>query len=90
MTTEELDALIERYYAMPGNDAGGNLHIVLDDSNLDDECISWCLAKCSEQGDDMGAQIATELLKLPEAQRWTMKFVCPCCRASYEAGDLPP
>jgi hypothetical protein len=34
------------YYNNFGNAAGGNLHIVLDDGNLEDDSIEFCKTRC--------------------------------------------
>jgi len=34
--------LIQQIYQQPGGAVGGNLHIVLDDYNVDDDSILWC------------------------------------------------
>jgi len=35
--------LIKAVYDQPRGGAGGNLHIVLDDWNLGDESVQWCI-----------------------------------------------
>lgn len=42
-TLPEVRPLIEAYYELPGNGAGGELHIVLDDSNYERGHIRWCI-----------------------------------------------
>ena len=60
-------------YKLDGCCTGGLLHIVLDDGNLDDDDIKWCLDRCIENPEEeesgIGKLICEELLKLPMEQR---------------------
>jgi hypothetical protein len=64
-----LGELIEIYYAVDGNGVGGNLHVVLDDGNLDDESIKWCIGECLAGSDHLGAEIAKRLMGFDEEAR---------------------
>lgn len=57
------------YYKIPGNGAGGKLHIVLDDDNLDDSSIFFCKEKCVEASDNFGLEICDLLLSIPLERR---------------------
>ena len=59
-------ALIDRYRSLAGNDAGGSLHIVLDDGNRDRCCVLLCYQCALENGDTAGAALAGVLLCLPD------------------------
>lgn len=51
--TEEMQELIDlcsEWYGMESNGTGGALHIVLDDMNVDDESIQWCIDNYEEYG----------------------------------------
>ena len=72
-TTAEIVELVEAYYAKPGNLAGGNLHIVLDDGNVEDENIEWCRERCLEAGDSDGLLLCT---LLAERGRSTRRRIC--------------
>lgn len=52
--------------------AWGNLHIALDDGNLEDDHIKYCLQAALDDMDGDGAVIANYLLKLSEAERANM------------------
>lgn len=41
-TLLEVRPLIDRYYALPNNLAGGELHVVLDGHNIKRHHIVWC------------------------------------------------
>lgn len=61
--------LVRKYYALPGNMCGGNLHIVLDDGNINDGCVRFCIERATKAGDTFGAQLAEILLKCSVTQR---------------------
>jgi len=52
--------LILEYYI--DNSAGGALHIVLDDGNLEDRHIHWCLNNAIKENKDDRAKIIAEKL----------------------------
>lgn len=47
------------YYQLPGCGAGGPLHIVLDDLNVEDEHIRWCVDNMEVSGESPGHLAAT-------------------------------
>jgi hypothetical protein len=51
---------------------GGALHVVLDDWNLDDSCIKWCLSDDNsvERDDERIFTIGERLLALSEEERY--------------------
>lgn len=66
---------------------GGLLHIVVDDGNLEDHHIKWCLEECNKHPEceesEIGKLICNELLKLPIEQRrlvyeadWAVEAFC--------------
>jgi hypothetical protein len=71
--------LIEEFYNLrEKNSCGGNLHIVLDDDNVETYHISSCIDSCIEDNDIDGIALASLLLQFGEADRlriiehWTM------------------
>lgn len=58
--------LIQKFYEIKGNGAGGKLHIVLDDGNLSKDSIRSCI---KDGLDKMGLKIANLLLELPIRER---------------------
>lgn len=60
-------------YNLEGCNAGGLLHILLDDDNYDDDDIEWCLQECEQHPEkeesEIGKLICKEYLKLPMEQR---------------------
>lgn len=65
----EIVPLIEAYYQKPENWVGGSLHVVLDDYNLDDDCIKHCRDLAAERGDADGVALSTALLQMTPTQR---------------------
>lgn len=51
------------------NPAWGNLHIVLDDGNVDDQSVKYCLESARGCGDAEGVRLAEVLLKMSKTQR---------------------
>jgi hypothetical protein len=74
-----VDALVDSFYEMPGNGAGGpHLHIVLDDSNLDDLSVSFSLNSAKVAGDRAAVALAHLLSRLTLKQRLQCRFACEC------------
>lgn len=57
------------FYELPGNSCGGALHIVLDDGNIEDDCIEFCRRHCETQSDGFGVLLCDALLALTERER---------------------
>jgi hypothetical protein len=47
-TLPEVRPLIEAYYKLDGNGAGGELHIVLDDGNYERDSIRYCIGAATK------------------------------------------
>lgn len=61
--------LLRDYYARPGNELGGSLHIVIEDGNIEDWCVSACVDGATERGDTVGQAIGLLLLAMSTTQR---------------------
>ena len=48
MIKQKLAELVDELYSMPECGVGGPLHIVLDDGNIDDESIHFCIRTMRE------------------------------------------
>lgn len=64
-----IKTLIEFYYNNLENIVGGNLHIVLDDNNVDDDSIKYCLEDCKRTDDTFGIFLCLVLLQFTEEER---------------------
>ena len=62
-------ALIHNYYQIPGNGAGGALHLVLDDGNLEDSSLTVCENAAKKAGDAKALEIITLMRRMSMAQR---------------------
>ena len=69
MDISEVWLLVTAYYAKPGNAAGGSLHLVLDDGNVQDEHVEFCRDYAAREGDEDGVALAELLLEMSVAQR---------------------
>lgn len=78
-TVPEVLPLVRAYYAKDGNGAGGSLHIVLDDGNVEDSHVRFCLEFAREEGDEDGVRLAETLLQMSQTQRLKL----------YRASHLP-
>ena len=68
-TARDVRARIVAYYRKPGNEAGGYCHVVLDDGNLGDNSIRYCLGACELEMDTDGFEIMRLMLLLSKTQR---------------------
>lgn len=67
MTVEDVLSLAKGYYLE--NATGGNLHVVLDDGNLEFSHIEFCRGEALKNDDPTGIKICNMLFRLNEAQR---------------------
>jgi len=67
-----LSELIKYYYDLPDKGAGGYLHIVLDDGNVDYGCVLFCQDECEKNGDTLGYLICDLLYEFTEDERSQM------------------
>lgn len=75
--------LIEDFYTLDGNGAGGSLHIVLDDQNIGVDSIEFCRDYASKEGDSAGYWLAILLLTLTDGEREELlgaTYCGTCCQ----------
>jgi hypothetical protein len=68
-TVSDVAPLIDRYWHMPGHEIGGNLHVVLDDGNIDDSSVEGSLETALARGDVEATEILTLLRQMTTTQR---------------------
>ena len=68
-TIPEILPLLKEYRDKDDNGAGGNLHIVLDDGNVNDSDVIFCLERAREPNDTDGIKLAELLLQMSKTQR---------------------
>lgn len=61
--------LIAEYDQIPENLCGGNLHIILDDGNIEDHHILSCYTYCKDKKDYLGMLICSLLMDIDESER---------------------
>jgi hypothetical protein len=66
-TVPDVVLLIRAFLAKPENGAGGNLHVVLEDSNLHLDHFRYCEQYAAMNGDEDGVALARTLA----AMSWT-------------------
>lgn len=79
MSEGELVNAIRGFYNKPGNECGGVLHIALDDGNLSDDNLLFCMAEAKEANDTHAFYLAEEIMKFPyeerlEIYRWGYRY----------------
>lgn len=68
-TIPEVLPMLKAYITKEGNSVGGSLHIVLDDGNIEDSNVEFCIKSASERGDAEGAELGFLLLTMSKTQR---------------------
>lgn len=61
--------MVRAYCAKEGNGAGGNLHLVLGNKNVQEDNVRFCLQQAEARGDSEGAELAKVLLQMTKTQR---------------------
>lgn len=64
------------YVSKEGNSAGGELHIVLCDHNVDTDSVNYCLGRSIEVGDKDGESLCNQLLRMTKTQRLKVAHQC--------------
>jgi len=81
-TLPELRPLVRRFYGLPNNEAAGTLHIVLDDGNIDNDDVTFCIDCAGIIGDGPGVILGKLLLRASKTQRNLLYLHCwrtdPC------------
>jgi len=68
-TIPEVTPLVKDYYRKEGNGVGGSLHIVLEDANVNDSDVLFCLQWAKDNNDTDGVRLAELLLQMSKTQR---------------------
>lgn len=69
ITIPEVVADFAAYFLKPDNGAWGSMHIVLEDNNLRDAHVDFCIKYADEAGDTEGARLARLLRRMSRTQR---------------------
>jgi hypothetical protein len=68
-TVPEVLPIMRAYRDAPGNSVGGNLHIVLDEGNVSNEDVRFCIDRARDRGDLAGVELGELLLRMSKTQR---------------------
>lgn len=68
-TIQQLIEAVKAYYSIHGNNVGGRLHIVLDDGNINNSDIKWCIDYASSKNDNEAVLLGKMLLGASLTQR---------------------
>jgi hypothetical protein len=66
-TVPQVSEAVEQLY--DANASGGCLHIVLDEGNVDDASVRWCIDYATRCGDSDAELLARVLLRMSKTQR---------------------
>lgn len=69
LTVDKVISIAREFYAKPGNQCGGNLHIVLDDGNVKDSHVLLCIEDAEKEGDSDAVELGKMLLCMTKTQR---------------------
>lgn len=70
MKKPNIPEVIEKFVLyLRKNSAWGSLHIVLDDENLDDKSVQFCIEWAEERSDHDGVELGKILLSMSKTQR---------------------
>lgn len=66
--------VVERFaaYGIKTSGVWGSLHVVLDECNVSDGNVEWCIAYAERRGDAEGAELGRILLTMSKTQRGKM------------------
>ena len=53
----------------------GSLHIVLDEHNIEDDCIQYCIDRASSESDTEGEELGRILLRMSKTQRLKLGMI---------------
>lgn len=75
LTVPEVAPLVRALYARPGGEAGCCLHVVLDDGNVKDDQVRFCLDEAGRKGHPDCAELASKLLEMSKTQRLKLRSI---------------
>lgn len=79
---EDLLAKCKEFYTLPGCGCGGPLHILLDDDNITDEDIIFCIGECEKETNKavkvLGLAICHSYLLMSNYERMAFDWFWNC------------
>lgn len=74
-TIPEVLPLINQYAREDGNSNGGSFHIVLEDGNVTDHNVEFCLKESCDRNEILGVLIGEKLLLMSKTQRLKISYM---------------
>ena len=68
-TVPKVLPLMREFQSKKGNEVGGVFHIVLDDGNVENRHVEWCLELAKQNGDELAIRLGELLMKMSKTQR---------------------
>jgi hypothetical protein len=68
-TVKDVLPIMVAFRAKSGNSTGGVLHVVLDDGNIEDHHIEWCIQEAFILGDCEAVALGMRLIAMTKTQR---------------------
>lgn len=69
LTVPDVLPVAKEYVALPQNSVGGSLHIVLEDDNIDNHSVDFCIQWAKDHGDEAGVRLGEMIRRLTITQR---------------------
>jgi hypothetical protein len=79
-TIPEVAPLVLALYRREGGCAGCCLHIVLDDTNVKDSDVAFCLRQAQERGHEDCIALALKLVEMSKTQRFKLSHWSLYCK----------
>jgi hypothetical protein len=76
LTVPEVIDAARSYYDAHSSLAGGNLHILLEDGNVRDSDVQFCIRLTEANRDNSGNALAKKLLLMTRTQRKRVVYLC--------------
>lgn len=74
-TIPEVLPLINHYVREDGNSTGGSFHILLEDGNVSDHNVNFCLNEARSREERLGTIIGEKLLLMSKTQRLKISYM---------------
>jgi hypothetical protein len=76
LTVSDVIEDFKRYVRQTEFNSGGSLHLVLDDFNIEDSNVQYCINSAIEYGDEEGTRLGRILLSMSRTQRLKIAKEC--------------
>jgi len=86
LTLPEVYPVFYEYIKRPENCVGGDYHIIIDECNVKDDHVRYCLDEARQKEDKLGIVLGEMLLRLTKTQRSKLssRMYIPCEEYGYK------